>query len=94
VGTTFPLQRKGERTRDTKFIQISLFVKGVSVELVVQHTTTKNIIYLTAPRWWLVHGWTRAPLHGCRGLHCTAQSESAVVSRQLAVNERGPTDSR
>ena len=61
MGTTFPLQRKGERTRDTKFIQISLFVKGVSVELVVQHTTTKNIIYLTAPRWWLVHGRTRAP---------------------------------
>ena len=49
----------------------------------------KNNLYLTAPRWWLVHGGGRpcpASLDS-EELHCTAQSESSVSSQQLAVKE-------
>ena len=48
-----------------------------TVELVAQHTATKNIINSTA----LVARPWGAPvprLRGRRGLHCTAQSESEV----------------
>ena len=62
------------------------------VELAAQHIATKNIIYLTAPRWWLVHGGARAPSPWAPWV--TLYHAQRVVGRQLVVRDRGPTDSR
>ena len=45
---------------------------------------TKNIIYLTAPRWWTVHGGRSPPL-GSVGLQCRYRASS---SRPLAVGKK------
>ena len=66
------------------------------VELAAQHVATKNIIYLTAPRWWTVHGG-RAPCRASSrlcGVAVSVQSEqqSTVGGRKgrssVAVDDK------
>jgi len=46
-----------------------------NVALVAPHAAVKNIIYLTAPHWWLVHGGASASPLGSARLWQIAKSQ-------------------